>query len=108
MAFSAVYSWHYVQRRYVFSQLQGYVDKDPRKLAWEEYHRVDQWLGVLVGQKPLEGQGATFDIEYDLGTHTNWLLHAVENPKVGRHIYVIQTEPVFGKCFIHVLSLPAA
>ena len=70
---SAVYSWPYVQRRYILWRLQDYVDKDLRRLPTAEKERVDRWLAKLLNQEPWEDHGIIIDPN---GTNENWMLVA--------------------------------
>ena len=72
LVFSAVYSWPYVQGRYIVWRLQDYVDRDLRNLPKEEGERVDQWIVKLRGKN---GQP--------------YLLHNADIPGIGRRLVVV-------------------
>jgi hypothetical protein len=70
LVLSSVYSWPYVQRRYVLWRLHDYLDMDLEALPLEEQARVDQWIDQLVGEKEIDlpcGYGTRrWDIESSL------------------------------------------
>jgi hypothetical protein len=74
LVLSVIYSWPYVQRRYIVWQLQEYVDKDLRKLPKEEQSRVKDWLEKLIGKNDDQPR----------------LLHNVDYPGIGRKMLVVE------------------
>lgn len=100
LVLSVVYSWPYVERRYILWRLQDYVDKDLQKLPDEERQQVDGWVRTLVGEERTWG----FD---PFNPASNWRLHTVDIPRVGRQLYVVtmkMTELGYIFCILHTLD----
>ncbi len=99
LALSAVCSWPIVQRHYALWRLQGYVDKDLRRLPEEERQQVDYWIETLIGwHKVLCSLG-----------HESWLVHAANDRDGSRMLYVVAMEPALAvpgsSCFfVHALD----
>ncbi len=100
LVLSVVYSWPYVERRYILWRLQDYVDKDLQKLPDEERQQVDGWVRTLVGEERTWG----FD---PFNPASNCRLHTVDIPRVGRQLYVVEmkeTELMYLICTVHTLG----
>lgn len=100
LVLSGIYSWPYVQRRYILWRLHDYVDKDLQKLRDEEKQQVDGWVRTLVGEE----SKWRFD---PFNPASNWRLHTVDIPQVGRQLYVVRmkmTELGYFFCILHTLD----
>jgi hypothetical protein len=87
LVLSAVDSWPRVQRRYIVWRLQGYVDKDLRKVPGMERIRVCQRLEQLIA-KHAEQPLRDYERRVDDGQY--WLLHNADVPGLGRRMLVVE------------------
>jgi hypothetical protein len=100
LVLSAVYTWPYVHRRYIVWRLQDYVDKDLQTLSKAEKERVDGWIEALLGEESKWGWDPINPV-------SNLRLHAVDDPRIGRQLYVVtmkRTERLYVICILHTLD----